>query len=350
MLARLTKILPVMVVAAVTVGGAAMLARAQQPTPRGALAGGATDTAQAFRAYTLRSARAVDAQAQLAPLLSALPTKTDVVVDERGNRLLVNGTTEAHQVVQRLVDSLDRPEPLALAATGSPAVVETYGVPADLLPVVMGELRARFPAHLNVRMAADVPRNQLLVVAPKEVHQQIGDYLRTRPAKSGPSADELARPNASLMYLGRVEGQVVPIESTWEVLYAKLQRVWGDRLLPAKTATTDSKAAAISTYTLQLTGGGALRLEYDPAARRVTILGPTEAAANCARLLTALDRPPREPGVTSQVMPLRSVRRELVERAVAAVSGQDQGDARAVRAVRPGTRARRRPAAAAPTW
>ncbi len=350
MLARLPGILPLTVVAAAWTAAAA-LAQVQPPastSPAGAAAPADTvlaHAAQAFRAYTVRTARAADANAQLGQLLSALPVKPDVVVDERGNRLLVNGTAEAHQIVERLVDSMDRATTAAqppanvgttpAAPTASPAVVETYAVPADMLPVVMGELRARFPAQQNVRMAADVPRNQLLVVAPKEVHQQIGDYLRARAASSGPSRDEPSRTNPSLMYLGRVEGQSVPIESPWEVLYPKLQRAWGDRLTPAKTVTTDPRAAGVSIYTVQLGGGVGLRLEHDPAAKKVLIFGPAEAAASCARLLATLDRPPREPGMTAQAVPLGGARRELVERAVAAVVGQGKGDASAVRAVRP---------------
>jgi type II secretory pathway component GspD/PulD (secretin) len=333
-LVMFTRILPAAVLMAVLAFPAAKPARAQGP------AGGGPPTApaevgQAFRAYTLRSARASDAHGKLVQLLSALPVKTDVVVDERGNRFLVHGTAEAHQIVQRLVDSIDRPQPAADAVALSPAVVESYPIPAELLPVVMGELRVRFPAHLNVRMAADVPRNQLLVVAPKEVHQQIGDYLRSRAAGSPPAVEEVLRPNASLMYLGRVEGQVVPIQSPWDTLLGKLKGVWGDRLAAVPAVAADPRAAAVATYTVQLTGGGALRLEHDPAAKKVSILGPNEAAANCAKLLTALDRPPREPGITSQVVPLGNARKELVERAVNAVLGKAQGDARAVRTVRP---------------
>ncbi len=331
----LTRILPATVVTLGLGFAAAGFTWAQSPMG-GGMPPGSAETAQAFRAYTLRSARAADAQGQLMQLLSALPVKTDVVVDERGNRLLVHGTPEAHQIVQRLVDSIDRPEPAAPnAAPLSPAIVESYSVPAELLPVLMGELRARFPAHLNVRMAADVPRNQLLVVAPKEVHKQIGDYLRTRAAQTGPTADEVARPNTSLMYLGRVEGRAVPIESAWETLYGKLKGVWGDRLTAVQVVNADPRAAAISAYTVQLTGGGALRLEYDPAGKQVTILGPTEAAANCARLLTTLDRPQGAVGIRSQVVPLGNAKKELVERAVNAVLGNVPGETRAVRALRP---------------
>src|SRR5439155_20812184 len=135
---------------------AASIACAQQPLAPGMPAGQA-EYAETFRVYTLRSARAADAHVQLAQLLSALPIKTDVVVDERGNRLLVNGTAQAHQIVQRLVESIDRPDVVAASAAAlGPPLVESYPVPADQQPILMGELRARFPAYLNVRMAADL--------------------------------------------------------------------------------------------------------------------------------------------------------------------------------------------------
>src|SRR5207248_2364403 len=143
---------------------------------------------------------------------------------------------------------------------------------------------------------ADLERHQLLVVAPQGLHPHIADYLRTRTAyllarapQGGPSTEELVRPNTTLMHLGRVGGQVVPLESPWEAIYAKLQQIWGDRITPARTVATDPRAPAIATYTVQLTGGGTLRLEYDPAAKQVMILGPGDAAASCARLLTMID-------------------------------------------------------------
>src|SRR5262245_56905624 len=121
------------VVAVVLAAQAASMAHAQQPLgPGWGAPPGQGGQAEAFRVYTLRSARAADAHAQLLQLLSALPVKTDVVLDERGNRLLVNGTAQAHQIVQRLVESIDRPEAVGPnpAALGPP-VVESYPAPAE---------------------------------------------------------------------------------------------------------------------------------------------------------------------------------------------------------------------------
>ena len=122
-LANLTKILTATLVAAGLTCAAANIAQAQQPWGPGGPPAQA-EHAEAFRVYALRSVRAADAHAQLLQLLSALPIKTDVVVDERGNRLLVNGTAQAHQIVQRLVDSIDRPEVAgpSVAALGPPVV------------------------------------------------------------------------------------------------------------------------------------------------------------------------------------------------------------------------------------
>src|SRR5437764_13329609 len=150
-LANLTKKLPATLVAVVLAGTAASIAWSQQPM---GMPPGVAEQPPVFHVYTLRNARAADAYVQLVQLLSALPIKTDVVVDERGNRLLVSGTAQAHEIVQRLVDSIDRPQAVGPnpAAMGPP-VVEGYPVPAEHQPILMGELRARFPAYLNVRMA-----------------------------------------------------------------------------------------------------------------------------------------------------------------------------------------------------
>jgi type II secretion system protein D len=295
----------------------AMPAKAQSPPgqygPNGPRSG------DIFRAYTLRQASAAEAQSQLQQLLSGLPSKTDVVIDTNGNRLLVNGPEQAHQIAQRLIESMDAAP--AAPALGAP-VVENYSVPADAQPRVLADLRSRFPSHLGVRIAADPPRHQLLIVAPPELHRQIAEHLRSGSRAAPPSAHELARPSAGMLSLSQLTGRAVRIETPWSELHGRLKSVWGDRFVAHNSVSATPGVAQPAVYSVQLNGGETLRLEVDVGVGQITLLGPDAATAKCAKLLAALDRPSKEPGHLSQVVALGNAKPELIERATAAMHGR----------------------------
>jgi general secretion pathway protein D len=320
--------LAVLVVAILPLAGAQPAFAVEPPTPPpqgiapqgpGGASARATPT---FRSYTLRNVPAAEAHAQLSQLLSALPEKAELRLDAHGNRLMVNGSEHLHQIVEQFVASVDiAPQGSAPQQLG-PSVFKSYPVPAHEQPRVAGDLRVRFPSHLGVRVSPDPRRQQLLVLAPPELHSQIAEFLQSQGAGNAVPAEDLTKPNVSLMNLGRIAGRVVWIESPWQELHARLKEVWGTRLTTQRAVGSDPRDANVpAIYTVRLPDGDGLRLEVAAAAKQITIHGPEKAATSCARLLATLDRPGSEEGQISQVAPLGKAKQATIERAISAVRG-----------------------------
>ncbi len=78
-------------------------------------------TSEAFKRYPLRHKAAADVGRMLGELLG---NEAEMVVDTRGNQILVRGPDQSQRVAQRLIAALDEPEP---AHDSGPAPNETVG-------------------------------------------------------------------------------------------------------------------------------------------------------------------------------------------------------------------------------
>jgi type II secretion system protein D len=272
-----------------------------------------------FQVYNLQHARAGELEPQLAHLLSAVGGPTEVVADAARNRILVRGPAEAQALVRQTLATLDRP---AAAAQTAP-LLRTYPAHPSELDQLTAALRARYPEDLGVRVAPDKRQAMLLVLAPAAVHDELAQFLGVEgTAADAQPAPQAAGPAARSLAVSVGSGQLVRIVSPWEKLQTALQQLLGERLIPSPV-----DGSPLSIYTIAYNPQLQVRLQYDPRAQQVAILGPADAVGRTARLLTALDRPQDAFGET-RVVPIRHARPAKILQAVGLVQdAQSQGPA-----------------------
>lgn len=332
-------------------------------TPSAGQVRSAANAQAEFHVYALTHARAGDLEPVLAQVLSVVGEKTEIVADERGNRLLVRGPAQAHRLTHDLVQRLDRPDaggvPAAAATatnTASQPVLQTYPFDGQDAAAVAAKVQAEFPANSGVRIAADSRTSQMLVLAPPELHADI----RRRLAAASPAAGDAraaamsvaqsqaqaaaSRQNASQQRqtpTGQAAGgQAVGAPSNAnqpanglpaavatvqlsrlrpEQLETELTNLWGDRLSPL--AKTNDE---YSSYLLRLAGDARLEVHANRRTGQVVLRGPAVAQDMAARLIRALDTPTQTAQGATRVLPVRTTPPEQLHQAVAAFSLLDK--------------------------
>ena len=295
---------------------------------------GQGEAADGFRPFLLRHLAAAEVEPRLEELFAGHPQPAEVVVDPRTNRLLVRGTPAQLTLVARYLAAVDR-------ASGPPAEPElrTYPLAAAQLEPVAAALRAEFAAQPDVRISADRRTQQLIVVAPPEVHAALAPRLGAGPGSAAPvaaappvgpappasAATVPSGPAAPPLVLADDARVVTLAATTWPLVEGRLARGLQDkfrRLPPAG----DGHAAAELNFAAQ----GAVRLTVSPDGRQVGLRGPAPLVERTSRLLAALDLMAQTPGREAQLVGFQGDRRESLARAAAAVGlveGPAQADA-----------------------
>jgi general secretion pathway protein D len=292
-------------------------------------------------------ARASDLEPVLVQVLSAIGEKTEVVADDRGNRLLVRGPLEAHRLTHDLVQRLDRPDggaaPPAAAASGAAAQPVLLSIPygGQDAAAVAARVQAGFPANSGVRIAVDRRTAQMLVLAPPDLHAEIRRRLAAAsPATANFAAQTLsaaqtqpqisaARPLAAQQRqstLGRPPSGPPAAVATVQLsrlrpeqLETELSNLWGDRLSPL--AKTNDE---YSSYLLRLENDARLEVHANRRTGQVVLRGPAEAQEMAARLIRALDAPAQTAQGATRVVPVRTTPPEQLHQAIAAFSLLDK--------------------------
>ncbi|MCU0978045.1 MAG: hypothetical protein MUF25_02640, partial [Pirellulaceae bacterium] len=273
-----------------TMAGFAWLLSAQDGTPPG------------FQAYRLKHASAGEIVPQLDSMLSGEGTRYEIVVDQNGNRILVQGGDATQRIAGQLIEALDQPVARPTAAHAAPTIVRNYPVAPSLLDKTLAELRKQFPPQTGARIAADSRTSQLLVVAPQDVQNRIAQTLR--PASTA-QAVAVAAPAAR-------STQSVTLQSiSGRELEDALSRLWGQRL--TRAATNDVYVAVLS---LASDAGPQPVLQIDRRRDSVAFLGSPESVQVWQRVVGALDRPQDVVEQQTDLVPLSRADPKKVQRAV----------------------------------
>lgn len=297
----------------------------------------------------LRHAPAAKVESALGGLL---PPGSEVVADQKANRLLVRGPAQAHQIVQKVIDSLDI-APVAMTAPavttapgatlpgaqpGSQSVLRSYSAGAMDPARLAAELQARIGNDPNVRIVSDKRTSQVLVVAPAELQQHIAAYIAraesamgAAPAQAGAQTaspgpgSQVSLPGSGLKVaigtspslpnrVQEIQLQHVPAAQVENSLVEML----GNRLMPAGNAAGD-----VAEYRIKLSGNRSLGLSIDRRTHRVVVEGSGTPLDSCIRLVRALDDPARSADQSLRMVSLRMARAGDIQRTVDAIRSGD---------------------------
>jgi type II secretory pathway component GspD/PulD (secretin) len=273
-----------------TMAGFAWLLFAQDGTPPG------------FQAYRLKHAPAREIVPQLDSMLSGEGTRYEIVVDQNGNRILVQGGDATQRIAGQLIEALDQPVARPTAAQATPTIVRNYPVAPSLLDKTLADLRKQFPPQTGARIAADSRTSQLLVVAPQDVQNRIAQTLRPAGTTQAVAVAAPAARSTDSVTLQNISGRE---------LEDALTRLWGQRL--TRDATNDGDVAALS---LASVAGSQPVLQIDRRHDSVAFLGSPESVQVWQRVVGALDRLPGVVEQQTDLVPLSRADPKKVQRAV----------------------------------
>ena len=128
-----------------------------------------------YRAYPIRNRTAEDLAPQVRKMLSGLGSESRVLVDQELNRLVVQGSAEAHQLAAQVVGALDQPAADRNADSKPTAVARGYRTPGQDPREVASALRKQFP---GTKIEADARTGQVIVLAPLSMQTKITAALR----------------------------------------------------------------------------------------------------------------------------------------------------------------------------
>jgi type II secretion system protein D len=290
-----------------------------------------------FRPYTLKHASPTEVENALLPLL---PAGSEVIADAKANRILVRGSSQAHQVAERVTSALDQQVRSASAspsAGASGAVLNTYRCEPGKAEATAAALQADFGKTPGVRIVTDTRTSQLLVLAPPAVQAQVADRLGTSPASSASSSPALAvQPSAvspsvkpSLASAG--EGGTTAASTVAATSAAMVQEislrnsnaaniettlatVFGSRMSKLASSTDD-----VARYRLTPKQGGGIDLAVNRRTNQVAIQGADAATRSFAQLIRALDTPTPSGEESTRLVPLEIARPADVQRTVQAI-------------------------------
>ncbi|GIW92160.1 MAG: general secretion pathway protein GspD [Pirellulaceae bacterium] len=246
---------------------------------------GQSSSATRSQTTQLRHAQAQRLADPLANVLRGVDPEVKVEVDANANRITITGSDEALQVARQLLQTLDRPlaETPATAARG-------YTVPPEQLNRMADELRRRFASRNDVRITADERTNQLVVVAPVDVHDQIQQLLASGSARDAQSDVPQLAPARGSSGTGsdsaRAAGgrlTVVLRHLAWQDLEAYLKETFGERL-----QMEEASGGEFATLRISMPSGTAT-LQIDRVQQTVHVFAPADQLPAWRQMLQLMD-------------------------------------------------------------
>ena len=271
---------------------------AQQPTAASGVG---------FRAYSLQHVDAATAAAQLQNAIE--PGSAEVYIDAPRNQIIVKGDELAQRTAAQLIGTIDRPTARPVPATGNQ--VQGYSVAAGQLEAIAADLVRRFPATTGVRIIPDPRTNQVVVIGPAAIHQQVSELLPKKastPALRNPIA---TNPPAS--------SEIMLQNVNWRQFEASLRSMFGNRV-----RISSDMNGLIATIELPAAQGSPRQMQLDRRTGRLIISGDDEITHAWLRVARILDAPQAGGEAQTQVVPAQRADPALVKDTVSRVRQAEQ--------------------------
>jgi general secretion pathway protein D len=231
--------------------------------------------------------------AEVERLLSALlPDDAGVhlVVDTKSNALLLRGPVEAQKIAGSLLQHIDQPEPrggdLSEGVSAAP-LVRVYRCPDGEWDRWAATISSTFGQRGEVRVTGSPQANQLIVLAPPEVHEHVARHLPSA-ASSPPGAPSAGAPVGpgplpAASPAGSEVDQLLPLRSMRaDGMEQRLLALFGRRL---QVVERDDRVF----YRLPLAEHRVLEFQVDHARNALRARGPQQVVHQLAQLVDALD-------------------------------------------------------------
>ncbi len=270
-----------------------------------------------YQGYTLRHKRAAEVERVLTEMLASTGVSAQVVVDARGNQLLVRGPETAQQIARELIATLDRPP-------AAQPVVRVYAVEPGALVSAAERVRKQCADRPGeVAVSTDPEAGQLIVLAPPDVHKHIATLVGSdgaAPRLSGGSA----RPNGANDGAVRQPIRQTSLMATEEFVPTPnlgvrqaeehLRQMYGARLTYQGSGRSGEKPA----YRFVDARGRRVELLVDRSRNGFLLVGNVSLVGQFSRLLRALDAAGQGQGGGIRVIPVRHASPSKIREAVEA--------------------------------
>lgn len=267
----------------------------------GAFARGQNVGKAEYEVYRCQHKSAAEVERLLRDLLPD-DASVHLVVDSPSNTLLLRGGAEAQRIAVSLLQHVDRPSEVPVAAQPpAPTVVKAYACPPGQLDQYLAAVRALCGTAANVKVTAAREANQLYVVAPQELHEQITQRLSQRSVAAA-GADESAAAPRRLPAAPRSDGEPPAVDTPPAAIdpTAEVDRMLHLRFLPA--SEVEQRLIALfgrrlharqqdgqEVLVLPVGDKQALMFQLDATRSLVMVRGPGKLVEQFARLVDALD-------------------------------------------------------------
>lgn len=268
----------------------------------------------AYQAYALQHKRASDVERVLTEMLRNAGIPAHLVVDARGNQLLVRGSETAQKIARELIATVDR-------APAAEPVVRLYAVEPGALAGTAERVRRQFADSAGqVVVSTDAETSQLIVLAPAEAHKEIAKLVAaektapSRPAASIPPREDVAGQPVRQASLVATE-EFVPMPNLGvRRAEARLRELYAARL----TYQGSGRAGERPTYRFVDGRGRRVELVVDRSRNGFLLVGNVSLVGQFSRLLRALDSTGQGDGAAIRVIPVRHASPSKIREAVEA--------------------------------
>jgi general secretion pathway protein D len=246
--------------------------------------------------YSVQHANVRDVVDQIEKTIAGVDSRAAVYADEKRQRIIVDGGPAVQRIALGMLKTIDRPAAAPVAAVANELAVEGYPVPARQLESLTIALKRQFP---DARIGKDSRLNQVVVVAPKQTHQQISQWLgrqlgntiqpATQPGAKRVMPVQPAVPNPITQAPRNVTitTEVVGLRHVHPtVLVQHLSFT-----LQGRGAVTESAGGALATIDLKHPDG-AMKVAIDKVNRRVTLTGPQHLISSWKEVIAFMDERP----------------------------------------------------------
>lgn len=288
-----------------------------------------------YQVYELKYKDVSEAEPLVSEMLESFKGSIDIVTDVKFNRLLVSGPDKAQKIAAKLLKSIDVPAKAEKNDADEP-VMKSYSCPKAKFGQVSSRLRQRYADVADVHITGDIASEQLVILAPAEVHAEIQSLLteraeeaeepvrRTKPRVTIPAEDlrEVTR--------GRRKVNPVPNDHKAHAALESLDSDFdenGDRVVEMMNVGTDNVEPFLrkllgphlepigngkSDFRITDMQGTSIELKIDKKRNAIRLMGNSVLSSQVSTILKGLDDPAAKGTETTRILPLRGIDPEKI--------------------------------------
>lgn len=218
-------------------------------------------------------------------------------------------TQQSQQVMQQIPTQTRQP---ANAPANGQTTLMTYNVPSQLIGTLGAQLQLLYHNTPGVTITSEPQTQQLMVMAPASVQQQIGESLRRLMTQAGIPLGDQGIATKSLD-----ERSYALANITWRELEDALGRLAGSKL-----EVTTEKNGELAQLQIANAHGQKDTLRVDRRNNQVTIRGTVPTVSAWSQVIHSLDMGQADPNASTHIVPLAPAQPRSINRMIKLVKAQ----------------------------